>query len=70
MSLTPPWFVHSQCSSQRVPFLANVSIQIHVSRSEKGEELPEAASRAKKLMHRFTDEEVKAVMDSVEQESI
>jgi hypothetical protein len=27
------------------------------------------ASRAKKLMHRFTDEEVKAQMDAAERES-
>jgi len=31
-----------------------------------GEELPELSSKAKKLMHRFTAEQVKEVMDEVE----
>jgi len=42
---------------------------IHIRSSREVEELPEWASRAVKLMHRFTEEEVKAKMDIVEQES-
>jgi hypothetical protein len=40
--------------------------QIHINSSKKGEELPKLASKAKKLMHRFSPEEVKAQMDAVE----
>jgi hypothetical protein len=39
---------------------------IHINSSKKGEELPELASKVKKLMHRFNPEEVKAKMDAVE----
>jgi len=42
------------------------SVQIHISRSKEGQELPELASKAKKLMHRFSAEEVKSKMDEVE----
>lgn len=42
---------------------------IHVSSSKRGDELPELASKAHKLMHRFTDDEVKAKMDAAEAES-
>lgn len=41
---------------------------IHVSSSTTGEESPELASKAKKLMHRFTAEQVTAKMDEVEKE--
>lgn len=43
--------------------------QIHVSSSKKGDEVPEMASKAHKLMHRFTDDEIKAKMDAAEVES-
>ncbi|PMD17458.1 hypothetical protein NA56DRAFT_662101 [Hyaloscypha hepaticicola] len=39
---------------------------IHINSSKKGEELPELASKVKKLMHRFSPEEVEAKMDAVE----
>ncbi|KAI5865199.1 hypothetical protein GGS23DRAFT_413954 [Durotheca rogersii] len=39
---------------------------IHISKSSAGDENPEFASRAIKLMHRFTTEEVEAKMDLVE----
>jgi hypothetical protein len=39
-----------------------------VSSSTTGEESPELASKAKKLMHRFTAEQVTAKMDEVEKE--
>jgi hypothetical protein len=42
--------------------------QIHINSSKKKGELPELASKAKKLMHRFSPEEVKAKMDAVENE--
>ncbi|KAA8566994.1 hypothetical protein EYC84_010082 [Monilinia fructicola] len=42
---------------------------IHVSREDAGEERPELAFKARKLMHRFTEEEVKAKIDEVEGKS-
>ncbi|KAL2165623.1 hypothetical protein VTG60DRAFT_4244 [Thermothelomyces hinnuleus] len=39
---------------------------IHISRASSPEEDPRLASKAVKLMHRFTAEEVMAKMDSVE----
>lgn len=41
-------------------------MQIHVSNSKEPEEVPEFSAKAKKLMHRFTEEEVKAKMDAAE----
>lgn len=46
-----------------------ISSQIHISSSKGGEEIPELAAKAKKLMHRFSAEEVKAMMDEVEEPS-
>ncbi|KAN0117416.1 hypothetical protein V8E51_003393 [Hyaloscypha variabilis] len=43
---------------------------IHINSSKKGEEVPELASKAKKLMHRFSPEEVKAKMDDVESQGV
>lgn len=43
--------------------------QIHVRSSTEVEETPELAAKAIKLMHRFTEDEVKAKMDLVEQSS-
>lgn len=40
--------------------------QIHISKAELPEEVPEKSSAAFKLMHRFTPEEVKAKMDLAE----
>ncbi|KAK2611084.1 hypothetical protein N8I77_004460 [Diaporthe amygdali] len=40
---------------------------IHVSKSDAPEEDPKLASKALKLMHRFTPEQVKATMDKAEQ---
>jgi hypothetical protein len=40
--------------------------QIHVSSEGGGEERSELAAEAKKLMHRFTEEEVKRKMNEVE----
>lgn len=40
--------------------------QIHINNSTEGDELPETAPKAKKLMHRFSAEDVKAKMDAVE----
>jgi hypothetical protein len=45
-------------------------MQIHISSSKAGAERSEMAAKAKKLMHRFTAEEVKAQMDIVEGESV
>jgi len=45
-------------------------MQIHISSSKTGAESSEMAAKAKKLMHRFTAEEVKAQMDIVEGESV
>lgn len=42
--------------------------QIHINSSKEGEELPELASKVKKLMHRFSPEEVKEKMGAVENE--
>lgn len=42
------------------------NLQIHVSRSSAPEEDPSVASRAAKLMHRFTEDEVEAKMTGVE----
>ncbi|OTB19772.1 hypothetical protein K445DRAFT_149936 [Daldinia sp. EC12] len=39
---------------------------IHVSKSSAPEEHPDSASKAVKLMHRFTADQVKAKMDLVE----
>lgn len=44
-------------------------MQIHISSAKDSEELPGLASKAKKLMHRFTAEQVRAKMDEVERES-
>lgn len=44
-------------------------MKIHVSSSKKGEELAELSSKAKKLMHRFSPEDVRAKMDAVENEA-
>ena len=44
-------------------------MQIHISSSKEEEEIPNLASKAKKLMHRFSAEEVKAKMDEVEEPS-
>jgi hypothetical protein len=44
-------------------------MKIHVSSSTKNQEVPELVSEAKKLMHRFTTEEVMAKMDEVEKEN-
>lgn len=44
-------------------------MKIHVSSSKEGEEVPELVSKAKKLMHRFTAEEVMAKMNEVEKEN-
>ncbi len=41
--------------------------QIHISKSTAPEEDPKIASKAAKLMHRFTAEEVGAKMDAVEE---
>ncbi|KAJ1333841.1 glutaredoxin family protein [Microdochium nivale] len=40
---------------------------IHVAKASNPEEHPQAASQAIKLMHRFTEDEVKAKMDAAEQ---
>ncbi|KAI2783326.1 hypothetical protein F4815DRAFT_442199 [Daldinia loculata] len=39
---------------------------IHISKSSDPEEHPQSASKAVKLMHRFTTDQVKAKMDLVE----
>ncbi|KAI1776638.1 hypothetical protein F4818DRAFT_440037 [Hypoxylon cercidicola] len=39
---------------------------IHISKSSASEEHPQSASKAVKLMHRFTTDQVKAKMDLVE----
>lgn len=40
--------------------------QIHVSKAGSPEEVPKLAPKALKLMHRFTPEQVKAMMDEAE----
>ena len=40
--------------------------QIHVSKTDSEEELPEGARNAVKLMHRFTSAEVHKKMDLIE----
>jgi hypothetical protein len=47
-----------------------MGMQIHISSSKAGAERSEMAAKAKKLMHRFTAEEVKAHMDIVEGEPV
>ncbi len=42
------------------------NVQIHISKSKSPGERPELSSNAKKLMHRFTEEEVEAKMDDAE----
>lgn len=42
--------------------------KIHVNRAEVGDEKPELSGIAKKLMHRFTAEEIEAKMDQAEEE--
>ncbi|KAH6845257.1 hypothetical protein B0I37DRAFT_416801 [Chaetomium sp. MPI-CAGE-AT-0009] len=39
---------------------------IHISKAQSPEEIPKLSSKAVKLMHRFTVEEVMAKMDTVE----
>ncbi|KAI1505256.1 hypothetical protein F5X99DRAFT_405149 [Biscogniauxia marginata] len=39
---------------------------IHINKSSAPEEHPQAASKAVKLMHRFTTDQVRAKMDAVE----
>ena len=41
-------------------------LQIHIRSSKEGEEIPDLAGKAIKLMHRFTEDEVKARMDVIE----
>lgn len=41
--------------------------QIHVSKADSLEEDPQLAPKALKLMHRFTQEQVKAMMDKAEE---
>lgn len=43
--------------------------QIHVSKADSPEEDPKLAPKALKLMHRFTPEQVKAIMDKAEKGS-
>lgn len=50
-----------------VEALLTRSRQIHVAKASNPEEHPQAASQAIKLMHRFTEDEVKAKMDAAEQ---
>jgi len=45
------------------------NIQIHVSKAKEDEEVPALSAKAKKLMHRFTEDEVKAKMDAAEASS-
>ncbi len=45
------------------------SMQIHISSSKSSEETPELSGQAKKLMHRFNVDDVKAKMDLVEEKS-
>jgi hypothetical protein len=47
-----------------------MGMQIHISSSKAGAERSDMVAKAKKLMHRFTTEEVKAQMDIVEGESV
>jgi len=42
---------------------------IHVSKSDGKEERAELAPKAKKLMHRFTADDVEKEMDAVEEET-
>jgi hypothetical protein len=43
-----------------------VIVQVHISKAEAGEEDINKASKAIKLMHRFTEDQVEAKMDQVE----
>jgi len=43
---------------------------IYINASKLGEEKPEIASKAKKLMHRFTEEQIIGKMDEVEAQSV
>jgi hypothetical protein len=61
MSLIPQWYVEKEASCDSVN-----KVQIHVSRSKDGEETPDLSGKAIKLMHRFTEEQVKAQMDVAE----
>ncbi len=40
--------------------------QIHVAKSSQPEENPDLSGKAKKLMHRFTEEQVLTKMEEVE----
>lgn len=44
-------------------------VQIHISKASSPEEDPKLVSKALKLMHRFTPEQVKAMMDKAEEGS-
>lgn len=50
----------------RVEEVRTDSRQIHVAKSTAPEEDPELSGKAKKLMHRFTTEEVIKKMEEVE----
>ena len=63
MSSTLPWYV----SSRDVCWVVLNIKQIHVSKADGKEELPEMAGKATKLMHRFTSEELHRQMDLVEE---
>ncbi|KAI0022435.1 hypothetical protein F4780DRAFT_777806 [Xylariomycetidae sp. FL0641] len=41
---------------------------IHISKSSAPEETPQAASKAVRIMHRFSEDQVKEKMDAVEKE--
>lgn len=59
------------CNVLTVTYVSSMScsltpVQIHVSKAGSVEEDPKLATKALKLMHRFTPEQVKAMMDKAE----
>jgi hypothetical protein len=62
MSLIHRWFVPIYVNKSPEADLK----QIHISKAEQGEEEVKLAGKAKKLMHRFTEEQIHQKMDEVE----
>ena len=58
-----------ECSKGRELYADGTMSKIHVSSSKGNEEVPELAAKAKKLMHRFSAEQVRAKMDEVDKEA-
>ena len=61
------WSAHQTSYHAHCSWATHIS-QIHINKASAPEENPQLATTARKLMHRFTPEQVKALMDETEKE--